>query len=470
MLRNCHFSEITSHLKELYCARMLITSQGHNSQDQLRNINSIQLIKQDDEQSKKTSKTEQSTTINKVLSSLDEPDQEPHTILIQGSYGTGKTEMLQEISFKWAKDEHLKHSDVLFLLHLRDIFVHEMDSLFDFVYYFFEYNTKYKAIVTQFVYELLQDGGQSVTLLLDSYHEYPHHLQKNGFIAKILQRKVLPACNIMLTSRPYDALMKSKLNFKIIITDKYEIKSSYSTEERQLQAATLYKYFQSYPDIPYSYVQYYYIPLYMNILLVLYKEGIFLPKFTDFYTQFICRTINRYLRKREIKEVVKKLEDLQPPLSSIIKQLSKLAFNGLKMNQTVFSMVELKKECPSFEADLNTWSYLGILQNIDTKSFQFFHYSMQEYLAAYYISELPLDEILDLFRKQFWNQNYHRMFIFCIGQNEKCKSAFKIFCDENKAIMADINHKHLSDKSLTKCSYLYECIIEIDDKELKKRK
>ena len=38
-----------------------------------------------------------------------------------------------------------------------------------------------------------QDGGKSVTILLDGYDELPVNLRQNSFIADLLQHKVLPA-------------------------------------------------------------------------------------------------------------------------------------------------------------------------------------------------------------------------------------------------------------------------------------
>jgi len=50
---------------------------------------------------------------------------------------------------------------------------------------------------------LLQDGGKSVTILLDGYDELPAELRQNSFIARLLQRKELPASAIVVSSRPH---------------------------------------------------------------------------------------------------------------------------------------------------------------------------------------------------------------------------------------------------------------------------
>lgn len=461
-------SEITSHLKQLYLARVLISQVD----DSLCEQGQLKLIQQNSHQylstlSTNTINVNNNVAISEALSLIesDHPAnrKQPCTILIQGTYGSGKTALLKEISFQWASGTLLKNCDVLFLLHLRDLLVHEMDSLFDFLYYFFEHDTNYKEIVSEFEVELLQDGGQSVTLLLDSYHDYPHSLQQNGFIAKILKRKVLPACTIILTSRT------AKLKFEVTYQFKMKgLTKKYSIEQCQHEAAVLYKYLQNYQDIPNPC---YYIPLYMNMLLVMYKEGIFLTKFTDLYSQFICLTINRYLRKRGTKGMIKNITELElkQPFSNIITQLSKLAFTGLKRNQTIFNEVELTGECPDLiKVDSKTWGGLGILRTMShvdpeqINTFQFFHYSMQEFLAAYHLSKLPSDEMIELLQKEFWNQKYHRMFIFYVGLTKEHNSCFKKFlCDGNDEFT--IPEEYLSDQS--KCSYLYQCFKEVGNEK-----
>ena len=87
----------------------------------------------------------------------------------------------------------MTNTNFLFLLHLRDPFVQQMHSLntLDLVSHFYHYD-KQASLVTSCV---TQDGGKSVTILLDGYDELPVNLQQNSFIGDLLERKVLLACS-----------------------------------------------------------------------------------------------------------------------------------------------------------------------------------------------------------------------------------------------------------------------------------
>ena len=50
---------------------------------------------------------------------------------------------------------------------------------------------------------MAQDGGKSVTILLDGYDELPSNLRQKSFIIDLLQHKVLPACFIVISSHPH---------------------------------------------------------------------------------------------------------------------------------------------------------------------------------------------------------------------------------------------------------------------------
>ena len=56
-------------------------------------------------------------------------------------------------------------------------------------------------IVSACAQYLSDNGGRSLTLLLDGYDEYPEHLQESSLVANILKRKVLPHCGLVVSSR-----------------------------------------------------------------------------------------------------------------------------------------------------------------------------------------------------------------------------------------------------------------------------
>jgi len=125
------------------------------------------------------------------------------TILIEGAPGIGKSFLLKHIAYLWAKKHMLSSSKLLFLLCLRDPIVQKMSSVNDLVDYFCKHEKTASNLGQICAAHLYKTGGQNVTVLLDGFDEYPEELHDNSFIIDILEHRVLPSCNIVVSSRPH---------------------------------------------------------------------------------------------------------------------------------------------------------------------------------------------------------------------------------------------------------------------------
>ena len=88
----------------------------------------------------------------------------------------------------------------------------------------------------------------------------------------------------------------------------------------------------------------------------------------------------------------------------------------------MFTLAEVKAEYPNLTPA--NWCGLGLLKQTryfkaqdgcDHKSFHLLHYTIQEYMAAYYIASLPDDELLSLLKETFWNVRYFNTWIMYVG-------------------------------------------------------
>ena len=238
-----------------------------------------------------TSKT--TKDLQEVFSQLEQPldGQHQHSILVEGSPGVGKSVLLKHIAYLWAQGELLTNTDFLFLLHLRDPSVQQMNSLDDLVHHFYHYD-KQASLVTSCV---AQDGGKSVTILFDGYDELPVHLQQNSFIADLLQHKVLPACSIVVSSRPHaSTCLRDNIGRQVEILGFSEQDQQHfiehSLKHQPHKISELKQYLRHHSTIG----NLCFFPFNMTILLFLYKDKEERPlptNSTGLYNLFICLTI-----------------------------------------------------------------------------------------------------------------------------------------------------------------------------------
>ena len=430
-----------------------------------------------------TSKT--TKDLQEVFSQLEQPSDSQHqrSILVEGSPGVGKSVLLKHIAYLWAQGELLTNTDFLFLLHLRDPSVQQMHSLDTLVRHFYHYD-KQASLVTSCV---AQDGGKSVTILLDGYDELPVNLRQNSFIADLLQRKVLPACSIVVSSRPHASThLRDNISCQVEILGFSEKDQQHfikhSLKDQPYKISELKQYLKHHSTIS----NLCFIPFNMTILLFLYKDKEERPlptNSTGLYNLFICLTICRHLRvkcKVTLDEEVEDLNKFPQPYSNIINQLSKFAFKALGNNQLVFTLAEIKKECPDIDTAINGFGLLQVVEYAgrmrEHLSFNFIHFSIQEFLAAHHVTTLPPSKELSILQKNFWNNPvYFNMFDIYVALTNGQRPSFKRFLLQPSSLMerfmnfligieedsVDISQVVLKNK--TKCLRMYYYFKEAGD-------
>ena len=427
-----------------------------------------------------TSKT--TKDLQEVFSQLEQPSdsQHQHSILVEGSPGVGKSILLKHIAYLWANGELLTNTHFLFLLHLRDPSVRQLDSLQSLVHHFYHYDKQAEQVTSC----VAQDGGKSVTILLDGYDELPPNLRQNSFIVDLLQHKVLPACSIVVSSRPHASThLRDNISCQVEILgfseqdQQHFIEHSLKGQPHKISELKQYlKHHSAFSNLCF-------IPFNMTILLFLYKDKEETPlptSSTGLYNLFICLTICRHLAKSGITldEEITHLNSLPQPYSKIINQLSKFAFKALANNQLVFTLAEIKEECPDIDKAINGF---GLLQTVEysgrtskSLSFNFIHLSIQEFLAAHHVTTLPPSKELSFLQRNFWNNPvYFNMFDIYVALTNGQRPSFKRFLQQpslmerfikfltGREASVRISQLLLSDK--IKCLRMYRCFQEAGD-------
>ena len=411
-------------------------------------------------------------------------------LLIEGAPGIGKTVLSKEIAYQWAEKRLLKFHKLSFLLLLRDPNVKHLRSLESLIQYLFE-STEITSSLSKF---LFQSKGKGLIIILDGYDEMSEEDKDDSLVAKIIRREVLPECDLVITSRPSASLcLRNMADCRVEVLGFTEedrlnfIQHALEGSDDKIKALQFY--LQSNSTIN----ALCYVPLNMTILLCLFEEVNTLPcssldtdsikriglpnTQTEMYEKFILMTITRFI-KRENKCFVGrllKISEIPEPYSKTFNELLHLAYNALTKDEIVFYLnEEIVQVCPILKS--GNWEGLGLLKVIEyvgNISFHYLHFSIQEYLAAYYISLQSRNFQLQLLKDTFWNIRYFNTWIMYVGITSGKQLAWKHFISGNWFMLSTkmskqskISKRYLNDK--IKALHLFQCFAEIGGKELVK--
>ena len=417
--------------------------------------------------------------LSEVFSILDQSNRQ-HIVLVKGSTGIGKTELLKQIAYCWAggvKDCNLlTESDFVFLLYLKDREVQKIDNLEKLICYFYRYsNSKY---IESYVNKLEEKQGRSVVFLLDGYDEYPTKLKRDGFIANLLQRYVLPYCSIVISSRPHASQMLYA-TFEVEIVGFDEKGQNDFFQKSLVVEPDNISQLDTYRGTDPAITSFCSIPLNMSVLVAMFKQESMLPtNSTKLHNLLICEIIhrnavNKTKERKELKEKVIDITDFKnlPEEYSNISKLSKLAFKAFKKNRLTISLRKIRRAYQSIDIsphntgidNVDTFGLLKPTECSETKTknpkYTFTFTSVQEFLAACYIINLPeITEELSAIKETYYEDNYLNVISFYISLTKGKREALRMFVHS-----MDEKLDRDDTKEFLKNILLYKCFNESSD-------
>ena len=313
---------------------------------------------------------------------------------------------------------------------------------------------------------------------MDGFDEYPASLQKSSFILDIIKGKILSKAVIVVTSRPIATVsLHNKVDRRIDILgfakEEREEYISLSLKHSPKQINELEKYLKRQPTIN----AFCYVPLHLAVLLYLFQQGNLPETLTEMNESFIIHTIYRHLEKHGSTPfgVVRKLSELPKSIFHIVSKLSQLAFKGLRDNRLVFTLDEITEVCPDINDTPGAINMFGLLQAVQhypqkgagkTASFNFLHYTMQEFLAAFHVSTLPDKQQSSLMKEMFWEERFNFMWMMYVGIVGSKSKLFSHFIT-NGRVYKNKSGLKLSDeiqKDKRKRLHVFQCYTEAKSK------
>ena len=322
-------------------------------------------------------------------------DSYPKLVLVKGAPGVGKTTFSWELCRRWSAGKLLNDYSLVVLLRLRDENVQEAKTLAD----LFQCGDDSLSAKCNVVDELGHTHGKGVLFILEGLDELPGNLRDdiNSIFMKLTTGHVLPASTVMVTTRPWavkdlpDAC-KSRIDqhIEILGFNTQQIDEYVDHMIKDGVPEGLRTYISANPHISSAM----YNPLHARIVVEVYREcseengSIFPNTTTELYTAYSTIIIHRYLTDHPAaQQWDSDLRALPPSIEPHFNNLCKAAYEGItkEKQQLVFS----KADIPDGNATLGFMNSVQPLHRTVTRatspSYNFLHFTLQEYLAAVYI-------------------------------------------------------------------------------------
>ena len=397
---------------------------------------------------------------------------EPQFILIEGAPGIGKTYLIQEIARFWGNGEILRAFKLVLIVRLREYTSCPFKNFEELLQSFFKGENVTEGITLCSKY-FSSNGGKE--FLFDGFDELPEDRLHNSFISNILMRKSFPCCGIVISSRPsYADSIRNKYkltNLVNILGFNEEERNSYINKALHGSTKEIENITQ-HLETHFTISNLCFVPFNMAVLLYLFVKKHYLPEnIFELYNYCVCCTIHRYLTRKgqsnEDKITCSNLKNLPEPYKTVINQLSKFAMETLLIDKIIFTEEEVKSACPDVTKVVDGF---GLLQAVEksneigkTYTYHFIHFSIQEFLAAYYIACLSPDQTLKALEKQFWESKHFNMFAIYVAYTQGKEESFKKYLSDGNSAVA-ISERFLLDPH--KCIRLFRCFYEIKDEEM----
>ena len=345
-------------------------------------------------------------------------------LLIEGAPGIGKSTFAWEVCQKWGQHQLFNEYSLVVLLKLRDKRVQEAKSVSEL---FYHPNPKLQSEIVDYI---TTTGGHGLLLILEGFDEAPASNQTmDSIFVRLFTGQELPKATVILTTRPSASaevrrLCKGKHSRRIEIVgfgkkeiDKY-IRCAFPDKRSR---SDFKEYLSLYPHI-HSMM---YVPLNSAIVTHVYESckssGVVVPKtMTQLYSSLIRTLLLRYLKdKEEHKDTctnISSFKDLPQPVYDQFCEICKIAYKGIMRAETRlifqdlpsdFDSLGLMQSCPELYVDQGA-----------SVSYNFLHLTVQEYLAAYHISQQSRDEQVAFMREHIESEKLEVVVRFLAGLSE----------------------------------------------------
>ena len=337
-------------------------------------------------------------------------------ILVEGRPGSGKSTFIQKLVLDWTKGFILKGAKMVFLIPLRHgCLSGREENLFHILNKIY-YRGSQSLFMRDDIERIEVCDGEGICFVmdgLDELDEYHPQDESQSVIFKLLDKTYLPQAMVIVSSRP---VATSILKQKAPITECFEL-IGFSKED-------ILKYIDSFPFSCLSeaasdkadpenlkaYLRSHsnvfnmcYLPVNAAMICSLYDDmkGDIPTTETKMYEQFIKLAIIRHFKRNKKSVSLASLDKLSGKDQECFDHLCHLAFDMTVKSRHVLTLSQTS-------AGPHDASFLGLvtvdrvvqLTNPEAKqTCAFLHFTFQEFLAAYYISQFDCEGQIEIIKE-----------------------------------------------------------------------
>ena len=324
-------------------------------------------------------------------------------VLVEGAPGIGKSTLAWELCRQWPTLESLQHFSLVVLIRLRENRAQSATDLSDLLYH------RDMALRRHVREEVEKRDGDGVLFIFDGFDEFPFELREKSLVMDIISgSEYLPKATVLVTSRPSaSAQLQSHLqssigkHIEVVGFTEKEILEYASGVFTNADLLSNFKTFLSVNPVVKGMM---YNPMNCAIVVGVYIETSELGKpvphtQTQLYTELTLCLLSRHLSAvgdPQARKLPDKLEDLPSDLYQQLVKIGKLAFEGRLQEKVIFD--QLPEGC----SDLGLMvEHRALYTRKEITTFNFIHLTLQEYMSAFYISQLPASKQKALFIAHF---------------------------------------------------------------------
>ncbi len=384
-------------------------------------------------------------------------------VLIEGAPGAGKSSLSLNICKKWSTEELFKEYIATILVRLRDPCIQSATCIAELLPHCDKELSK--AVETT----IIATQGESILWVLDGWDEFPEQLKKDEqCLVQNLICKQNHRSSVIVTSRPISSvslypLVSKRIEILGFTPNELQLYFEHRLQGDSASVKVLLNKIKEYPEVQSSC----YLPLHAGFIADTFLMKHDLPS-TQFgiFESVIVKCISRYqIKQGKAQSEITSLDDLDCKLQKSMLAICQLAYKGILENKIIFT----ENDLPGSD-----FKSLDLLQEVESmvafkgvsKTYNFLHLSIQEFLAAQGLAKRPLYEQYWLFKGLMDEDRCLPMLTFYAAKTKLSAPGVADFVSKVGDRYLQARNEHEQEQLCGLLAFVIKCICETEDPTL----